>query len=71
MAFSALDLCMKQVSLSPEDLQVRIFQIVFDVFMVHELDFLANGNDAVRILLFHASHAIKNCSWAADLIILN
>ncbi|EIM89256.1 ARM repeat-containing protein [Stereum hirsutum FP-91666 SS1] len=42
LAFGSFHLFMKQIPTSPEELKVRIIQVIIDVFMVHEVDFLAN-----------------------------
>lgn len=51
VAFNSFHMFIGQVQQSPEELKIRILQVIFDVFMVHENDFLANGNVGVRDVL--------------------
>lgn len=50
MAVNSLQLFLSQVQAAPEMLKLRVLQVVFDMLMVHELDFLAKGSENVRIL---------------------
>lgn len=51
MAIRSLSLFLGQLGQSPEGLQIRILQIVFDMLMVHEADFLGEANENVRFFL--------------------
>jgi len=50
MALNSFQLFLSQVQAAPEVLKLRVLQVVFDVLMVHENDFLAKGNAGVSIL---------------------
>jgi condensin complex subunit 3 len=54
MALNSFQLFLSQVQSSPEVLKTRVLQIVFDMLMVHEGDFLGKGAVGVR----SRSHAI-------------
>ena len=51
MALNSFQLFLSQVQTAPEVLKLRVLQVVFDVLMVHEGDFLANASVGVRRLL--------------------
>ncbi|KAI9511024.1 nuclear condensing complex subunit [Russula earlei] len=44
MALNSFQLFLSQVQTAPEVLKLRVLQVVFDVLMVHESDFLANAS---------------------------
>ncbi|KAH8989792.1 nuclear condensing complex subunit [Lactarius hatsudake] len=44
MALNSFQLFLSQVQTAPEVLKLRVLQVVFDVLMVHEGDFLANAS---------------------------
>jgi condensin complex subunit 3 len=48
MALNSFQLFLSQVQTAPEVLKLRVLQVVFDVLMVHEIDFLANASVGVR-----------------------
>lgn len=48
MALNSFQLFLSQVQTAPEVLKLRVLQVVFDVLMVHEGDFLANASVGVR-----------------------
>ena len=50
MALNSFQLFLSQVQTAPEVLKLRVLQVVFDVLMVHEGDFLANASVGVRRL---------------------
>lgn len=54
MALNSFQLFLSQVQTAPEVLKLRVLQVVFDVLMVHESDFLANVNVGVRRVLLSA-----------------
>lgn len=47
MALQSFQLFVSQVESAPEPLRLRVFQIIFDVLMVHEHDFL--GRDSTQV----------------------
>lgn len=49
MALNSFQLFLSQVQTAPEILKLRVLQVVFDVLMVHEGDFLANASVGVRL----------------------
>lgn len=51
MALNSFQLFLSQVQTAPEVLKLRVLQVVFDVLMVHEGDFLANASVGVRLIL--------------------
>jgi condensin complex subunit 3 len=51
MALNSFQLFLSQVQSAPEVLKLRVLQVVFDVLMVHEGDFLANASVGVRWVL--------------------
>lgn len=53
MALNSFQLFLSQVQTAPEVLKLRVLQVVFDVLMVHEGDFLANASVGVRRVLLH------------------
>ena len=57
MALSSFQLFLKQIQQSPEELKIRVLQVVFDIMMVHEGDFLCNP--AVGVSRNHYTHG----SW--------
>jgi condensin complex subunit 3 len=48
MALNSFQLFLSQVQSSPKVLKTRVLQIVFDMLMVHEGDFLDRGAIGVR-----------------------
>jgi hypothetical protein len=48
MALNSFQLFLSQVQTVPEVLKLRMLQVVFDVFMVHEGEFLANASVGVH-----------------------
>ncbi|KAG1728449.1 nuclear condensing complex subunit [Suillus lakei] len=53
MALNSFQLFLGQVQTAPEVLKIRVLQIVFDILMVHENDFLSNvGGASERIVEF-------------------
>ena len=48
MALNSFQLFLSQVQSAPEVLKTRVLQIVFDMLMVHEGDFLGKGGIGVR-----------------------
>ncbi|KAA1474990.1 ARM repeat-containing protein [Dentipellis sp. KUC8613] len=53
MARNSLQLFLSQVQTAPENLKVRVLQVVFDVLMVHDADFLAKDSpQAERMVEF-------------------
>jgi condensin complex subunit 3 len=51
MALASFQLFLAQVHSAPEILKLRVLQVVFDILMVHESEFLGKGGDHVRDLL--------------------
>jgi condensin complex subunit 3 len=51
MALNSFQLFLSQVQTASEVLKLRVLQVVFDVLMVHEGDFLANASVGVRLCL--------------------
>ena len=47
MALNSFQLFLGQIQTAPEVLKIRVLQIVFDILMVHENDFMAKENGAV------------------------
>jgi condensin complex subunit 3 len=60
MALNSFQLFLNQIQTSPEILKLRVLQVVFDMLMVHEPDFLAKGSE--NVCYFHSS-------WLAVLIL--
>jgi len=48
MALASFQLFLAQIQSSPEVLKIRVLQIVFDILMVHEGEFLGKGGEHVR-----------------------
>ena len=48
MALNSFQLFLSQVQSAPEVLKTRVLQIVFDMLMVHEGEFLGRGGAGVR-----------------------
>ena len=44
MALSSFQLFLSQVQSAPEVLKTRVLQIIFDILMAHERDFLGGDN---------------------------
>jgi condensin complex subunit 3 len=55
MALNSFQLFLSQVQTAPEVLKLRVLQVVFDVLMVHEGDFLANASVGVRRVILCGS----------------
>ena len=52
MAARSLQLFLNQIAGAPTQFKLRLLQVVFDVLMVHESDFLSAGSgDNVRLAL--------------------
>jgi hypothetical protein len=56
MALNSFQLFLGQIQTAPEVLKIRVLQIVFDILMVHEADFLikeggAVGNNSFNLIL--------------------
>ena len=47
MALNSFQLFLKQVQSSPEVLRIRVLQIIFDMLMVHETDFMGKSGIGV------------------------
>ncbi|KAG2337723.1 hypothetical protein BDR05DRAFT_894747 [Suillus weaverae] len=52
MALNSFQLFLGQIQTAPEVLKIRVLQIVFDILMVHENDFLNEGDARKRIVEF-------------------
>jgi hypothetical protein len=50
MALNSFQLFLSQIQTTPEVLKLRVLQVVFDMLMVHEGDFLANASVGVCLL---------------------
>lgn len=48
MALNSFQLFLSQIQAAPEVLKLRVLQIVFDVLMVHDGEFLGRGSASVR-----------------------
>lgn len=48
---NSFQLFLGQIQTAPEILKMRVLQVVFDVLMVHDRDFLGPNNTNVRIYL--------------------
>jgi condensin complex subunit 3 len=71
MALNSFQLFLSQVQTAPEVLKLRVLQVVFDVLMVHEGDFLANASVGVRICRVYFLSSVKVLitvvtGWASD-----
>ena len=63
MALNSFQLFLSQVQAAPEVLKIRVLQVVFDILMVHEGDFLANGHVDVSFpVISCAIQAPYSCS---------
>lgn len=49
MALNSFQLFLGQIQSAPEVLKIRVLQIVFDILMVHEGEFLGKDNAGVRL----------------------
>jgi len=47
MALNSFQLFLGQIQTAPEVLKIRVLQIVFDILMVHESDFMNKERGAV------------------------
>jgi len=61
MALNSFQLFLSQVQTAPEVLKLRVLQVVFDVLMVHEGDFLANASVGVRLIRLCGSFLMNRC----------
>lgn len=52
MALNSFQLFLSQVQAAPEVLKLRVLQIIFDILMVHDAEFLGKGNVNVCALSF-------------------
>jgi hypothetical protein len=53
MALNSFQLFISQVQSAPEVLKLRVLQIVFDILMVHENEFLGKEGPQVTSAAFH------------------
>lgn len=51
MALNSFQLFLSQIQSAPEVLKLRVLQIVFDILMVHENDFLGRDGPQVRLYI--------------------
>jgi condensin complex subunit 3 len=49
MALNSFQLFLGQIQSAPEVLKIRVLQIVFDILMVHEGEFLGKGGESVSL----------------------
>lgn len=49
MALNSFQLFLTQVQSAPEVLKTRVLQIIFDMLMVHEADFMGRGGAGVGV----------------------
>lgn len=52
MAMRSMELFISQMDSAPEALKISIIQVVFDMLMVHENDFLQEGSENVSARVF-------------------
>lgn len=50
MALNSFQLFLGQIQTAPEILKIRVLQIVFDILIVHEGEFLGKGGVGVRLI---------------------
>jgi condensin complex subunit 3 len=64
MATNSFQLFLGQIQSAPGILKIRVLQIVFDILMVHEGEFLGKGSANVRncALSLYRVHSLK-CLW--------
>jgi hypothetical protein len=55
MALNSFQLFISQIQSAPEVLKVRVLQIVFDILMVHEGDFLGKAAPQVSLFSFRCA----------------
>lgn len=68
MALNSFQLFLGQIQTAPEVLKIRVLQIVFDILMVHENDFMSKERGAVgnnylncrSVLIFYRVTALSN-----------
>lgn len=48
MAMSSFQLFLKQVQSAPEELKLKVLQVIFDILMVYEEELLNRNKDVVR-----------------------
>jgi hypothetical protein len=63
MALNSFQLFLSQVQSAPEILKMRVLQIVFDILMVHEGEFLGREGPQVH-LLKHALQLTRVLNYA-------
>lgn len=48
MALSSFQLFLSQVQTAPEDLKLRVLQVIFDLLIMYDQEFFARSEDIVR-----------------------
>lgn len=54
MAMSSFQLFLNQVQTAPEDLKLKVLQVIFDMLMIYEDELLRRNQDIVRGMLLAA-----------------
>jgi condensin complex subunit 3 len=67
MALSSFQLFLSQVQSAPEDLKVRVLQVIFDLLFVYNQEFFGRSEDIVR-LFYHAAALIDSISQANRIV---
>lgn len=49
MALSSMQLFLGQVQSAPEELKIRVLQVIFDLLFLYDHDFFGRSDDAVRL----------------------
>jgi Nuclear condensing complex subunits, C-term domain len=62
MALSSFQLFVSQVQSAPEELKVRVLQVIFDLLFVYNQEFLGRSEDMVRLC------KLQRCSVESRLI---
>ena len=56
MALSSFQLFLSQIQNAPEELRLKVLQVVFDLLVMYEYEFLSRSEEVVSIV-------IENCAF--------
>lgn len=58
MALSSIQLFLSQVQSAPEELKLRVLQVIFDLLFLYDQDFFGRSDDVVSFNVFKVLHDI-------------
>lgn len=58
MALSSIQLFLSQVQSAPEELKLRVLQVIFDLLFLYDQDFFGRSDDVVSLNILKVLHDI-------------